>query len=90
MRTTMKSDLHPTFNNVCFEDLNSGKRFLSKSTMSSDKTEEINGVEYYVVACSITSDSHPFFTGEKRLLDTAGRIDKFNQRYSNFRRPGQK
>ena len=85
----MKSDLHPTFNNVCFEDINSGKRFLSKSTMTSDKKEDIDGQEYYIVSCSITSDSHPFFTGEKRLVDTAGRIDKFKKRYANFRRPGQ-
>lgn len=85
----MKSDIHPTFNNVCFEDLNTGKRFLSQSTMKSPKTEVIDGTEYYVVSCSITSDSHPYYTGEKRLVDTAGRIDKFNQRYKNFRRPGQ-
>lgn len=85
----MNTEIHPTFNNVCFEDLNTGKRFLSKSTMSSTKTEVIDGTEYFVVSCSITSDSHPFYTGEKRLVDTAGRIDKFNQRYKNFRRPGQ-
>ena len=82
----MKTETHPTFNNICFEDLNTGKRFLSKSTMTSDKTEVIDGTEYFVVACSITSDSHPFYTGEKRLVDTAGRIDKFKQRYGNVRR----
>ena len=86
----MKTDTHPTNNLVRFEDLNTGKRFLSTSTMTSDKKDTINGEEYYVVSCSITSDSHPFYTGEKRLVDTAGRIDKFNQRYANFRRPGQK
>ena len=86
----MKSDTHPNNNLVCFEDLNTGKRFLSASTMTSDKKDTINGEEYYVVSCSITSDSHPFYTGEKRLVDTAGRIDKFNQRYANVRRPGQK
>ena len=85
----MKSETHPANHPVCFEDLNTGKRFLSQSTMTSDKKETIDGTEYYVVACSITSDSHPFYTGEKRLVDTAGRIDKFNQRYKNFRRPGQ-
>ncbi len=85
----MKNETHPTFHPVCFEDLNTGKRFLSRSTMTSEKTETIEGTEYFVVSCSITSDSHPFYTGEKRLVDTAGRIDKFNQRYKNFRRPGQ-
>ena len=85
----MKTDTHPTFNNICFEDLNTGKRFLSRSTMKSEKTEVIDGTEYFVVACSITSDSHPFYTGEKRLVDTAGRIDKFKQRYGNVRRAGK-
>lgn len=85
----MKNETHPHFNHVCFEDLNTGKRFLSRSTMSSEKKEVIDGTEYHVVSCSITSDSHPFYTGEKRLVDTAGRIDKFNQRYKNFRRPGK-
>ncbi|MEM7387067.1 MAG: type B 50S ribosomal protein L31 [Verrucomicrobiota bacterium] len=85
----MKSDIHPEFNHVCFEDLNSGKRYFTRSTMTSDRTENIDGVDHYVVSCSITADSHPFYTGEKRLVDTAGRIDKFNQRFKNFKRPGK-
>ena len=85
----MKTKIHPPLNDVCFEDLNTGKRFLSKSTMTSKRVEVIDGTKYYIVSCSITSDSHPFYTGEKRLVDTAGRIDKFNQRYKNFRRPGK-
>ncbi|MFT4638868.1 MAG: large subunit ribosomal protein L31 [Verrucomicrobiales bacterium] len=85
----MKTEIHPQFNDICFEDLNTGKRFLSRSTMRSEKTEVIDGKDYFVVACSITSDSHPFYTGEKRLVDTAGRIDKFKQRYGNVRRAAQ-
>ncbi|HUF62171.1 MAG TPA: type B 50S ribosomal protein L31 [Verrucomicrobiales bacterium] len=82
----MKADIHPPLHPVCFEDLNTGKRYFTRSTMRSDRKETIDGAEYFVVSCSITADSHPFYTGEKRLLDTAGRIDKFNQRYQNFRR----
>ena len=74
----MKTDTHPEFNNVCFEDLNIGERFLTKSTMTSDKKDTIDGEEFYIVSCSITSDSHPFYTGEKRLVDTAGRIFQAN------------
>ena len=73
-------------NLVCFEDINTGHRYLGRSTMTSDRTETIDGQEYKVVSCSITASSHPFYTGEKRLVDTAGRIDKFNQRYKSVRR----
>lgn len=86
----MKADIHPISNFVCFEDLSTGRRFLSRSTMKSDKQEAIEGQQYHVVSCSITSDSHPFYTGEKRLIDTAGRIDKFKQRYQTVRRVGKK
>lgn len=64
-------------------DVSSGKRFLTRSTMKSARKETIDGVEYFVVLCDVTSDSHPAYTGEKRLIDTAGRVEKFT---SKFRR----
>ena len=75
----MKTDTHPTTNLVCFEDLNTGKRFLSTSTMTSDKKDTINGEEYYVVSCSITSDSHPFYTERSVwLIPLAGLISSIS------------
>ena len=78
----MKPGIHPTLHRVCFVDLTSGKRILTRSTMTSKETEVINGEKHYVVQLGISSYSHPFFTGEERFIDTAGRIDKFNRRYS--------
>ena len=80
----MKTDIHPEYNAVVFRDLGSGETFLTRSTVSSDKTIELDGVEYPVIDVEISSASHPFDTGKQRLMDSAGRIDKFNQRFAGF------
>ncbi len=85
-RYIMKADLHPKYNPVVFVDITTGRRFITKSTMTSAKKEEIDGVEHYVVSCGITSDSHPFFTGKNQFVDTEGRIDKFQKRFGAVRR----
>jgi large subunit ribosomal protein L31 len=77
----MKSEGHPILNDVCFLDIGTGKRFLTKSTMKSIRKETIEGVEYYVVIRDVTMDSHPAYTGEKRLVDTAGRVEKFTSKF---------
>jgi len=79
----MKAEGHPSLNNVCFLDVATGRRFLTKSTMKSQRKEQIDGVDYFVVLRDVTMDSHPAYTGEKRLVDTAGRVEKFT---SKFRR----
>ena len=79
----VKADIQPKLNPVAFVDVSSGTKFLTRSTMRGSKTETINGIDYHVVICDITSDSHPAFTGEKRFVDTAGRVEKFQ---SKFRR----
>jgi len=83
----VKSEIHPNLNNVCFLDIGTGRRFLNKSTMKSARKEEIDGVEYFIVARDVTMDSHPAYTGEKRLVDTAGRVEKFT---SKFKRSAKK
>ncbi len=82
----MKKDLHPDYHPVVFVDISTGRRFVTRSTVKSAKTEEIDGVEHYVVSCGITSDSHPFFTGRNQFVDTEGRIDKFQKRFGAVRR----
>ena len=77
----MKAEGHPTLNNVCFLDVSTGKRFFTKSTMKNARKETIDGVEYYVVLRDVTMDSHPAYTGEKRLVDTAGRVEKFTSKF---------
>ena len=83
----MKAEGHPTLHNVCFLDVASGRRFLTRSTMKSGRKEKIDGEDYYVVLRDVTMDSHPAYTGEKRLVDTAGRVEKFT---SKFKRGGKK
>ena len=83
----MKSEGHPTLNNVCFLDVASGKKFLTKSTMKSARKEVIDGVEYFVVIRDETKDSHPAYTGEKRIVDTAGRVEKFTTKFRRSTSP---
>ena len=85
----MKKDLHPKDNPVIFVDMTTGKRFISRSTKTSDKKEVIDDVEYSLISIGITSDSHPFFTGQKQFVDTEGRIDKFQKRFGAVRRAGK-
>ncbi len=82
----MRTGIHPQLNNVCFVDVSSGKKFLTKSVLKSGRKETIDGVEYDVLVRDITSDSHPVFTGEKRFVDTAGRVEKFQKKFSRSRR----
>lgn len=79
---SMKKDLHPTdYRLVVFEDLNNGFRFLTRSTVATDETTKFDdGNEYPLVKVHITSASHPFYTGEERVLDLEGRVDKFKAR----------
>ena len=80
----MKTDIHPTYNAVVFRDLASGETFLTRSTVGSDKTIELDGVTYPVIDVEISSASHPFYTGKQRIMDSAGRVEKFNSRYKGF------
>jgi large subunit ribosomal protein L31 len=80
----MKTDIHPDYNAVVFRDLASGATFLTRSTVTSDKTIELDGVTYPVIDVEISSESHPFYTGKQRIMDSAGRVEKFNQRFKNF------
>jgi len=78
----MKKSLHPDdYRPVVFEDLNNGFRFLTRSTVKTDDTTKWeDGNEYPLLKVHITSASHPFFTGEERILDIEGRVDKFKAR----------
>lgn len=81
----MKSDIHPKVNPVCFVDVSTGKKFATTSVLKSDKTENIDGVDHYVLIRDVTMDSHPAYTGEKRFVDTAGRVEKFKTKFGRRR-----
>jgi large subunit ribosomal protein L31 len=80
----MKSEIHPEYAPVVFRDLASGATFLTRSTVTSDKTIDLDGETYPVIEVEISSESHPFYTGKQRILDSAGRVEKFNSRYKGF------
>ncbi|RAL20061.1 50S ribosomal protein L31 [Lujinxingia litoralis] len=79
----MKSDIHPQYNPVIFVD--GEHEIITKSTMTSKETREIDGVEHYVVQVEISAYSHPFYTGKQKLMDTEGRVDRFLKRYNMTR-----
>ncbi len=79
----MKNDIHPsTYRDVVFEDLASGAQFLIGSTVHTTETTKFEGKEYPKLVVEISSKSHPFYTGEERTLDKAGRVERFKQRAS--------
>jgi large subunit ribosomal protein L31 len=77
----MKQGVHPTnYRPVVFQDLNNDSTILTRSTVSTKETITLDGVEYPLVKIHISSSSHPFFTGEERIVDVEGRVDKFKAR----------
>ena len=77
----MKKDLHPkNYRPVVFQDLNNNTTYLTRSTVATEETITLDGTEYPLVKVHITSSSHPYFTGEERILDIEGRVDKFKAR----------
>jgi large subunit ribosomal protein L31 len=75
----MKAEIHPAVYPVLFVD--GDHQWTGVSTMKTGQTKEVDGVSYYVVNVDISAFSHPFYTGQKKLVDTAGRVEKFMRRY---------
>ena len=79
----MKQGIHPeTYRLVAFKDMSNDIVFITRSCANTKEIIEIDGVEYPVVKLEISNTSHPFYTGKMKLVDTAGRVDKFYQRYA--------
>ena len=80
----MKNDIHPDYHPVVFQDAGTGTKFLTRSTLTSERTVEWgDGQSYPLIVVDVTSESHPFWTGAQRVMDTAGRVEKFQRRYGN-------
>ena len=80
--SSRKQGIHPeNYRPVVFKDMSNGDMFLTKSTAKTNDTVEFEGETYPVVKVEISSSSHPFYTGKSKLVDTAGRVDKFMSRY---------
>ena len=83
----MKKGIHPEqYRTVVFKDMSDGTQFFSRSTANTKDTIEIDGVSYPLIKLEISNTSHPFYTGKAKLVDTAGRVDKFLTRYGNRRK----
>jgi len=83
----MKKDIHPeNYRLVAFKDMSNEDVFLTKSTANTSETIEVEGVEYPLIKMEISRTSHPYYTGKSKLVDTAGRIDKFKNKYSKFKK----
>ena len=80
----MRKDIHPkAYRLVAFKDMSNEQTFITRSVAQTRETITIEGVEYPLIKLEISSSSHPFYTGKMKLIDTAGRVDKFNTRYKD-------
>ena len=83
----MKKDIHPkNYRLVAFKDMSNDDVFLTKYTANTSETLEVDGIEYPLVKMEISRTSHPYYTGKSKLVDTAGRIDKFKNKYAKFKK----
>ena len=77
----MKEGIHPKYNPVVFQDITTGDMFITRSTMNTKQTIDVDGKTYGLVSLEVSSSSHHFYTGQQTLVDTEGRIEKFRNRY---------
>jgi len=83
----MRKGIHPdNYRMVAFKDMSNGDVFLTKSTAKSKETLDVEGVEYPLIKLEISRTSHPYYTGKLKLVDSAGRIDKFKSKYAKFKK----
>ena len=78
----MKDGIHPNYNEVVFQDTSTGVQFVTRSTIKTDRTCEVDGKTYPLVMIDISSASHPFYTGKQKFVDAAGRVEKFQRKYN--------
>ena len=83
----MKKGIHPeNYRLVAFKDMSNDEVFITKSTAETSETLEVDGVKYPLIKLEISRSSHPYYTGKSKLVDTAGRIDKFKSKYAKFKK----
>ncbi len=87
----MRKDIHPeNYRLVAFKDMSNDDVFITKSTAEAKEKITVDGVEYPLVKLEISRTSHPYYTGKTKLVDTAGRIDKFKNKYKKFDKSAKK
>jgi large subunit ribosomal protein L31 len=79
----MKEGIHPNYREVLFVDMSNDFKFVTRSTIQTRETAEYNGKTYPLAKIEVSSESHPFYTGQQKIMDTAGRVEKFRQKFGN-------
>jgi large subunit ribosomal protein L31 len=77
----MKTDIHPDYREVVFHDMSCDFKFITRSTINTRETTEFEGKQYPLVKIEVSAESHPFYTGKHKIVDTAGRVEKFRQKF---------
>lgn len=81
----MKEGIHPEYRDVVFQDLQTGNKIITRSTLNSRETIDIDGTTYPLFKCDVTSESHPFYTGAQTRIVETGRVEKFRARFAGTR-----
>jgi large subunit ribosomal protein L31 len=77
----MKNSIHPEYRDVVFHDLSCDFKFITRSTINTRETIDFEGKQYPLIKIEVSAESHPFFTGKHKIVDTAGRVEKFRQKF---------
>ena len=77
----MKENTHPNYREVVFQDVSNGFTFVTRSTIQTRETIDFEGKNYPLAKIEVSSESHPFYTGQQKIMDTAGRVEKFNRKF---------
>ena len=79
----MKEGIHPNYREVVFQDMSNDFKFITRSTIDSKEKITLDGKEYPLIKLEVTAESHPFYTGKHKIVDTADRVEKFRQKFGN-------
>ena len=79
----MKEGIRPNYREVVFQDMSSDFKFVTRSTIQTKETITLDGKEYPLAKIEVSSESHPFYTGQQKVLDTAGRVEKFRNKFGS-------
>ena len=77
----MKENTHPNYREVVFQEVSNGFTFVTRSTIQTRETIDFEGKSYPLAKIEVSSESHPFYTGQQKIMDTAGRVEKFNKKF---------
>ena len=77
----MKEGIHPNYREVLFHDVSNDFKFVTRSTINTREMGEFEGKQYPLAKIEVSSESHPFYTGQQKIMDTAGRVEKFNKKF---------